>query len=178
MTRGKYEWEPWQKQKLIEMKLAGRSYGEIADAVGKSRSQCSGMWFWEKKKLDLETSPQPEPSVSDDSAVGDVAAQDEESAGVIAMLAEPDPDISVNSPAARWEPSPIAPSDWPDIRHMLADGGTLESIASDYDIPVADLEDFIEDRRREAESHTASQSEAAPPGEPVALSASLVGSAE
>lgn len=68
---GKVQWEPWQKQKLIELKLAGtHSWSQIGKVVGKTANQCSGMWHWEKKKLDqageqLPTSA-PMPALSPD----------------------------------------------------------------------------------------------------------------
>jgi transposase-like protein len=177
--RTAYEWEPWQKQRLVEMKLAGRSYGEIAEAVGKSRSQCSGMWFWEKKKLAPDASAQPEQSVSDGPAEVEVAAKDEEAAGIREMLTEREPEIGVNDHASRPKPSPIDPSDWPDIRQMLADGRSLEAIAGDYDVSVSELEDFVEEREKQSSERRVVLAEAkSPSGESLALSASNAGSAE
>lgn len=54
-----------------------------------------------------------------------------------------------DSPASRWKPSPIDSAEWPDIQQMLADGRSREAIASDYDVPVQDLDDFIQARLQE-----------------------------
>ncbi|MCE9567408.1 MAG: hypothetical protein K8U57_35860 [Planctomycetes bacterium] len=59
IPRDEYEWKPWQKQKLAEMKLAGKSYEEIEAVIGKNPSQCRGMWAVERKKLDLATPETP-----------------------------------------------------------------------------------------------------------------------
>lgn len=63
---------------------------------------------------------------------------------------------SDRSPASRWKPNPIDPNDWPDIQQMLATGRSREAIASDYDVPVEDLNAFIDDRLKMREP---------PPGE-------------
>jgi hypothetical protein len=54
--------------------------------------------------------------------------------------------LPVESPAARWKPSPLGSAEWPDIQGMLAAGRTRESIASDYDVPIKDLNEFVEQR--------------------------------
>lgn len=158
-TRWEYQWEPWQKQKLIEMKQAGASYSEIGTAIGKTPSQCSGMWFWEKKKLEVadaeipKTSVEPEPTKPANATVSAV----------------------IVSPAARWTPSPLNADDWPDIQRMLADGRSRETIAYDYDVPTDMLNTFIAERLAETrERHAAKGS---PPGESSASVPTLTDSA-
>ncbi|OWK39470.1 helix-turn-helix transcriptional regulator [Fimbriiglobus ruber] len=152
VPRSNYQWEPWQKQKLIEMKQAGASYAEIGKAIGKTASQCSGIWFWEKKKLEKRGEPN-----SSDQELDRPMEETSVDGGVTAI-----------SPAARWKPSPLSPDDWSDIQKMLVSGQSRESIASDYDIPVEDLDAFVASHLKRAEAKS-------PLGEARALS--TVGSA-
>lgn len=87
--------------------------------------------------------------------------------------------VPAPTPAADLKPSSIDPSEWPDIRQMLADGRSLEAIAGDYDVYVSDLEDFIEEREKQSRGQRVVLAEAkSPSGESLALSASHAGSAE
>lgn len=161
-TRWEYQWEPWQKQKLIEMKQAGASYGEISKVVGKTPNQCSGMWHWEKKKLEAAAESPPD-------VVADTADEDS---------SPPDLANLVYSPADRWKPSPIDAAEWPDIQEMLGAGRSREAIASDYDVPVEDLDEFIADRLLETQERHRQKAEVkSPPGEARALSPVGAGSA-
>ena len=172
--RPSYEWEPWQKQKLIEMKLAGHSYGEISEAVGKTRSQCSGMWFWEKKKLEAASDERGDDGLVNDKIEPEVEepkseeleadlSEDEESEEVDQAEAVPEPSppqgLTLAHPgyAGKREDGQLQDEDWPDIKARLAKGDTRRAIAGDYDAELEDLDFFIaSNQRREAKQ---------PPGE-------------
>lgn len=154
-TRWEYQWQPWQKQKLIEMKLAGHSYGEIAAVVGKTASQCSGMWFWEKKKL--KTAPESGSAVQ---AVPELVAAVTAIAPADVPVDDTPARVTVSAPG--WEPTPIDPADWPDIQRMLAAGRTKEAIAGDYDVPTADLERFVAEQTKAMQPHPLEEDEADP----------------
>jgi hypothetical protein len=139
-TRGEYQWEPWQKQKLIEMKRAGASYGEIAKVVGKTPNQCSGMWFWEKKKLDS--------GASSPAALPDDERPDSPPERLISAH---------NSYAGKRDPqpNPLQESDWPDIEQMLnKQRRSVSQIASDYEVDFDTMRAFIDEHQEP------------PPGEP------------
>jgi hypothetical protein len=55
-TRKQYEWEPWQKEKLLEMKDGGSSWDEIVAVVGRDTSKCRAMYHNEKKKRQKQES--------------------------------------------------------------------------------------------------------------------------
>lgn len=63
----------------------------------------------------------------------------------------------IESPRGKWNAAPIEPEEWPDIQKMLATGRSREQIASDYDVPVHTLNDFIEVRLREAKDRLAAK---------------------
>lgn len=184
-TRYEYGWEPWQKQKLREMKLAGAfSWKQIGDAIGKTPNQCSGMWHWEKKKLDKADEQGPAEGAENDMAADEleVSGSEESESG----HQEEDPDDLATDPVPE-APAPhrltaahpgyagmrgdgqLVDSDWPDIKEMLAQGRERRSIASDFDTDLEDLEFFISsNQRREAKK---------PPGEARAPLPSLKGGA-
>jgi hypothetical protein len=138
--RSQYQWETWQKQKLIEMKQAGASYGEIAKVVGKTPNQCSGMWFWEKKKLDTGA-----PSLS---SPPDGQRPDSSPERLIS---------SHNSYAGKRDPqpNPLQESDWPDIEQMLnRQRRSVSQLASDYEVDFDTMRAFIDEHQKP------------PPGEP------------
>ncbi len=68
-----------------------------------------------------------------------------------------------------WKPQPIDAEEWPDIQQMLASGRTREAIASDYDVPVAELNRFIE-RQLEAARESPGRQGLAAGGSPRAVS--------
>ena len=80
--------------------------------------------------------------------------------------------ITVRSPAARWKPSPLSTDDWPDIQRMLATSRSRESIASDFDVPVEDLNEFIEEQLQAARARRGE-----PPGESLPPSPGMAGTA-
>lgn len=156
-TRWEYQWEPWQKEALVEMKLAGKSYSEIGKAIGKTSSQCSGMWFWEKKKLEKRAAEADGPVPEDGLATADTPSPSPEPQATA---------VTIPAPADRWKPSPLSEDDWPDVQQMLASGRSREAIAGDFEVPVEDLNNFIAAKLEAARArHAAKES---PPGESLA----------
>jgi hypothetical protein len=53
-TRGEYCWKPEQKEALMQLKVAGTGWEEIAAAVGRKVRQCQSMWHLERRKIAAE----------------------------------------------------------------------------------------------------------------------------
>lgn len=48
--RNIYEWLPWQKVKLMELRDLGHTYEDIGRIIDKTNSQCRSMWAHENQK--------------------------------------------------------------------------------------------------------------------------------
>ena len=73
--------------------------------------------------------------------------------------------MKVESPAARWTPTPIDAAEWPDIQKMLVAGSTRERIAGDYDVPVETLNAFIDERLKAGREKLRPREASSPSGE-------------
>lgn len=168
-------WTREHKRILREMKLSGKfSWKQIAERLGRTTSQCSGMWHWEKQKLELGAAAHS----GDDGAV-DVPPNEPEKivakAPVSQELEAEQPDLSSETPAlsASIQPAPILTredsiildAEWPDIQRMLATGSSREKIAGDYDVTVGELNAFIDRKIREVRERIAGKGASKSPGE-------------